>query len=421
MEPISGSGARDVLMGGEGHRTLSEKIVEGNIALNAGETTQEVNISNCIFKGSVIITGGDHMGLDFHECVFESAVVIVDGDFRKLRIRDCKLSRLDLLGGIFRSEVIIAGCAISKLRIEGKPEITQMLVFSSTETHHNGQPISLPFDIEEQDTIEEVRLSSGCGRVRFASLKIQDFVLKGVFELEDSLELYKLDLQKLSIREVKNRGEIIIEESHPKQPDNESRLSFIESSLGVFSLINMELNLFKVFHVTKCNLLGIGTDFVLWPKDVESETEHGRLIAYRQLKMLAREEGNRPDELNFTAKEKGVYLQILKTAKGSLRDRFILWTSSWSNKFGQSWATPIVWLFVFNFPIYILVTLLSGICICDHLGEFFSFLIPTHKIDFLGQSITGWALVFDFASRIISSYFYYQIITGFRKYSRSNF
>ena len=57
----------------------------------------------------------------------------------------------------------------------------------------------------------------------------------------------------------------------------------------------------------------------------------------------------------------------------------------------------------------------------DFAGYYFTFLDPTHKIDFLkdkGVTLSGWSSLVDFLGRIVVGYGIYQFISAFRKHGK---
>lgn len=99
----------------------------------------------------------------------------------------------------------------------------------------------------------------------------------------------------------------------------------------------------------------------------------------------------------------------------------------YSNLHGENWGRALAFTLLLPVFIYILYLVTVGrIFLFDKpinlnlIGYYFSFLDPTHKIEFLEESkdLNGWARFIDFLSRIVVSYGIYQLIVAFRKHGK---
>lgn len=105
-------------------------------------------------------------------------------------------------------------------------------------------------------------------------------------------------------------------------------------------------------------------------------------------------------------------------------DKFILWLNGFSNNHGLSIKLPLLGLFGFSIFFYILyLKSIDRIFICTPIdftlvGQYFTFLDPTHKNDFLikKEEFTFWTLLFDFVNRVIVGFYIFQFVSAFRKY-----
>jgi len=105
-------------------------------------------------------------------------------------------------------------------------------------------------------------------------------------------------------------------------------------------------------------------------------------------------------------------------------DKFILWLNGFSNNHGLSIKLPLLGLFGFSILFYILylysIDRVFKYTAFDFtlVGQYFTFLDPTHKNDFLikKEEFTFWTLFFDFANKIIVGFYIFQFISAFRKY-----
>ncbi|RNI27538.1 hypothetical protein EFA69_15545 [Rufibacter immobilis] len=131
--------------------------------------------------------------------------------------------------------------------------------------------------------------------------------------------------------------------------------------------------------------------------------------------------------LVFEQEEMESYWKYLKEGRGDWSERFILWTSKVSNYYGKDWVLPVIWMIIFNFLFFILIgaglVTNRAITIDDYLSLFgrVTYLFnPAHQVNNIHDKInlSNFSLVFDFISRIFTSYFIFQTIKAFRKYSK---
>ncbi|MRG49025.1 hypothetical protein GFS24_28205 [Chitinophaga sp. SYP-B3965] len=108
-------------------------------------------------------------------------------------------------------------------------------------------------------------------------------------------------------------------------------------------------------------------------------------------------------------------------------DLFNFWLNKKSNNHGESWRRALCFSFYVLFSIYILYFISanwgrpfewSGTG--DFIGNFFSFLDITHKIDFMvdKEKLNGFAKFLDFFGRIATGYCIFQFIAAFRRHGK---
>lgn len=96
-----------------------------------------------------------------------------------------------------------------------------------------------------------------------------------------------------------------------------------------------------------------------------------------------------------------------------------------SNRHGESWPQALLFTFIASFVLYIIycaslyeetMTMKPAFLA----GEYFSFLDPTHKSDFLApkQDLNFAAKTIDFLGRIVIAYSIFQLIAAFRRHGR---
>lgn len=135
------------------------------------------------------------------------------------------------------------------------------------------------------------------------------------------------------------------------------------------------------------------------------------------------------------------YKDITKHEKSKNLSEFLILYSSQSNNFGQSWVKAFCGLILFSFISYIPIGFLTSehlnygryattindilfnahVIFVENLKSWIVLLNPTHRIKDISESIdkfSPWVYFWDFLSRVIISYFIFQTVSAFRKFSR---
>lgn len=152
---------------------------------------------------------------------------------------------------------------------------------------------------------------------------------------------------------------------------------------------------------------------------------------YRQLKQTTNSQGNGIDALKFFRNEMQAYsLYAKQLGQETKANRWLLRISSWTADYGLSYLRPLGWLFVFHFVCFAILLgiaeykglyittnfhFASWAAFSDATGEFFTLLLPTHKMH---EYLTGSQMVVDFFMRLFSGYFIYHIIQASRRFVR---
>ena len=210
------------------------------------------------------------------------------------------------------------------------------------------------------------------------------------------------------------------------------------TSIGDTDFQSLNLDSFATVKIFDNILSGIDYTNIKWKTEVEvgqfNDDDNTELAkkrdTYRVLKNVAQKNNDAPQALEFYAKEMENHKLIVEE-EDNFSDKWTLKFNNWSNRFGLDWWRPILILFAIGIGFYILLLLsltdftqLSLLCektsFFSVVGNFFVFLNPTHKVEFIGEinSWGGFAYGIDFAFRLIEGLLIYQTIQAFRKYSR---
>jgi uncharacterized protein YjbI with pentapeptide repeats len=162
-------------------------------------------------------------------------------------------------------------------------------------------------------------------------------------------------------------------------------------------------------------------------------THKNKRETFRVIKNELISQNNVIDSLTYKSLEVSALEEELKNNKDSeFWDKVILFFSKYSNLFGESWSRALVFILVIGSFFYMFSLL--GIenypytwgvgntwdALDFYLGNFFEFLNPTHKMDYIGKEyqLNAFFKLFNFVGRIFVSFGIYQLIVSFRKFSK---
>lgn len=222
----------------------------------------------------------------------------------------------------------------------------------------------------------------------------------------------------------------------------------VNCSLGETEITGSDLTKFN-FEYRDSKLLKVFFSGTQLPKeriDIYNGTPLGRLpdrvyfeqkiSVYNQLKRIFENQGDVVEATWYHAKAMANQQRLLslqyheKADKWWSEEAFELFNfrlNKISNNHGESWRMALCFSFSVLLVIYTLYFTainfekpfaLDGID--DFIGNFFSFLDITHKIDFMVEKevLNGWAKFLDFFGRVATGYCIYQFIAAFRRHGK---
>ncbi|RQO77800.1 hypothetical protein DBR40_07440 [Pedobacter sp. KBW01] len=161
---------------------------------------------------------------------------------------------------------------------------------------------------------------------------------------------------------------------------------------------------------------------------------------YRQLKFASQKQGDVPLSLEFQRHEMHYYKQAVAVLRPRQWSEYLILWSSGSNNYGQSWLRALTGLLFFSALSYIPVGFYASSkldyhhfatswndlpvnlkVLWDNIVMWVVLLNPTHRIKDLSDNIDDFpsvVYVFDLLSRIVVSYFIFQMVSAFRKFSK---
>jgi hypothetical protein len=315
------------------------------------------------------------------------------------------------------------------------------------------------------------------GNLSFSAIKIHHLTISG-YNSAAKISLSHLHLKELTVAEFINEGGLmfsnvrawdgVIDEGDSPQS---SVLSVSDTNFGKAQFFQTDFGSFSDVYVNNVILSEVSTIAVNWFTTYQLEGDHfanyvrelNRAIKtkqttlieitrqslitwlnsnreiYRQLKYASQRQADIPQSHIFQAMEMKLYRQITKYQRPVNWSERLILISSLSNDFGQNWLRAFKLLILCSIVVYIPIGLLSSdlldhsriattwadlvinfrILFYDNIKFLFVILNPAHRVtDFKLGEISFWLYFWDIISRIVVSYFLFQTISAFRKFSK---
>ncbi|MGN8055134.1 hypothetical protein ACTJKN_02600 [Pedobacter sp. 22163] len=441
-----------------------------------GVSIADVNCHNISFAGANNFDGDIYLyrcrvqnGIDFNRGLFKDDVrfeivhtvngglIILDAEFRKpfeINYHDADhsdafgISSFDISGATFAGGFNVHG---RKNPGKSLPEILECNIKAS---------------------------SSLVGNISFSDLRIHYFKLSGYSTAKMSFR--QLSIREFDMNEFVNDSALIFsgvramnDGLNAKGEVNSSMLSIHDTNFGKSQFFATDLESFRQILISDVILSEISTLGVTWftvdqleaadsyyyyrefqkcikTKDKELiSMSRASLVSwlntrreiYRQLKFVSHKQGDMPEVHRFQAQEMRIYKQITKYQRPKNWSEYLILWASQSNKFGQNWTTALWWFIPFSLASYLPVGFLTSekldynhfsldpddlllnlkIVFLDNIKMWAILLNPAHRIKDLTENIDQYPSVvylFDLLSRVVVSYFLFQIVSAFRKFSK---
>lgn len=211
-----------------------------------------------------------------------------------------------------------------------------------------------------------------------------------------------------------------------------------QSSLGKTEFTNCDLEGFN-FEFNNSKITEVFISGGTLPKRVNEKVKNEKINAkvleqqksfFDQLKKVFEGQGDivRGTKYHALASEK--QMEIIEMEHGKKNSEWwVYWLNKKSNKHGESWwqavkfivyvSVPIYCFYCFSTPQFSFQGNWDWKLFGDFFGYYFSFLLPTHKVDFIPDVKQNvGTLFFDFFGRIAIGYGIYQLISAFRKHGK---
>ncbi|MGD1893378.1 MAG: hypothetical protein ACFB15_22655 [Cyclobacteriaceae bacterium] len=397
------------------------------------ENISEILVTNITFKGNVEgVSILNVPSIRFSHCAFNGNLEVVRIKTDNMVIDNCIFSGTAYFNGISANSLTLDKCifsgyspiifsSIQVLTIESTFE-KLFIGDSDIKTLFFNSNISGQVDIDE-GTIETLRFSS-------------------TIENSGEVNIKRLRVNHIDFKYFTNHGILNIQTINRREkPDQNlsSSLSLLSADLGSATFLDFDFNSFKEICIESVKISKIGIYGISFPANSkriftgdlfeEKGKDASKLYElYNQLHVIMQRQGHRVNELLYYAEFMEWHLKDLWRKKENWPMITSLVLNKVSTNYGQSWLQGAVGTFIIAWAFYFLYTIsLPGVNISlDNanwndttffIGEYFNFLNPAHKVDFMKDLPPNWiASIWDFFGRIAVGFMIYQTISAFRRF-----
>lgn len=271
-----------------------------------------------------------------------------------------------------------------------------------------------------------------------------------------ALQLINCQIDNLFFRNFCNFGAVFFSDLKVLNKNNPlSTLRLADSDLGKTQFVRCDLTEFQQFEFANTKMLEAfvadskmpnGRRFCL-PPDTISDVNEQKRLAYGQFKKIYEARGDIAGSLRYLAFEMDAYfLQLIRKKPGKVGELIMLGLNKISTNYGNNWGQGALVTFFMICACYAIFCYLIGFRLGNDWDSFWrlacyapQYLNPFRDADsvipdkFLPHSLErdGYgadakkilpelAIVWDYISRVIVTYFVYQTIQAFRKLGKSS-
>lgn len=318
--------------------------------------------------------------------------------------------------------------------------------FESTPQHNPGcQLDALQWDIMSLAITVSYKSKVEQSKVTISSSSLRALSIDG--EQNGSMSVENCRIQSLYFREFSTKGDAIFFNIRPLDKNSAGKIEIRRSNLDNTWFDGIDFNDYKPLSFYRTRFGKVRFSACSFPSNYKgfqdfnalenihepekrSETYHrDQYEIFLSLKNALESNGNFYEAQKLQA----VSNEALKKVKDVSRwDKVILGINGFSNNHGLSIVRPFCLFFGSTILLYVLYLWTLGRMFNNHgfdasmIGYYFSFVDPTHRIDFLedvkksnpGTWAVSGTLTLDFLGKLISGFFIYQFVAAFRKYGK---
>ncbi|WP_110055545.1 hypothetical protein [Chitinophaga sp. S165] len=286
------------------------------------------------------------------------------------------------------------------------------------------------------------------GNISISKLKITRTKLLGTIQKDTDFSLKNIEFTHFGMDNLFNNGKARFFDFLPITNEQEISSIFItNSNLAKADFFGIPMNKVGRLQIRNSYLIDCTFVNIIWKDNFDLVMDGAdpavlldRKEMFRQLKYSYSKQGDSFLEHRFHSLEMNIYRRYLKKKRSTFSDKnrygkwrwerqtsIILWFSSWSSNYGQSFKAPLLILLIAGsilFPIMLISGFLkdfqSGLhfnfswqSISTTIGHFCNFLNPLRRYDTMDINA---GLLIDFLMRIIASYCIYNFIRATRRF-----
>ncbi len=274
--------------------------------------------------------------------------------------------------------------------------------------------------------------------------------IKGLGKAASTFSVNGISVNELIIEDMERKGQLILRDIEGvKLDDKESIFRIKGSVLGSSLFTDIKFNSFGHILIDSSNVSEITTYGNYFPilesKSIKTsakvtenekyesktsltlETDFSKASEiYSQLQLAMKSQGNRHMELAYYASHMEAYRIALKESKQQKYTRFVLCLNKHTSEYGRNWFKAAIFTLLVGlifFWTYVWATGMYSFSFDQKelpyfFGKFWEFILPIHKVDFMFENPSGWAITVDMISRIFLGILIYQTIAAFRSHGK---
>ncbi len=405
------------------------------ITYKAPDSCGEVNISESTIDSLRI--GGD---------ISLSKVILSKSEFKEILFSDCSYIICTEINSIKCNTINFDNCGFYELNLKSNLNKDNLLIFSRINVFIMN--IDYFSSILGFLLVKKMRTIIPDQPVNYNIFDEEKYPIDETLPFEEKRKIHEeIFKHKLSIDKSQLIKELLTKHQKPTLILNQSSLGKAEFTDCDLANFDFQFNNSKITEIFISGGSVPSENIQIYNVEQNTLAWHEQKVsAYSQLKKVFDSQGDVFWSSHFQSKtgkhqSKVLELRLLQEANqaNSWNDKITNlfstnrfdWISfrlnHYSNLHGENWGRALA--FTLLLPMYLYITYLLSLgkvfsiknsIDWNIIGYFFTFLDPTHKIDFWveSQNLNGWARFIDFLSRIVVSYGIYQLIVAFRKHGK---
>lgn len=391
---ISNNDFHEILLGNNSsyknekdHIVLKNLFVHNEHIIETGDFKKTIIFKNVTFNNRLIIKGGNFENLQFRN---SHNISIYNGIINNLKIDDTES----------------AGDSISYNFLGNNNLKIKDFFLSSYRT-----------TIVSQALIERVNVFFKNYPIIFDGNEIDELIIRGTYIKEKKVSFMVNKVKHIKFQDC-DLGNF--ELSSFNTFDN-GTLSFVRARfIDNVRIYNIDFSKYKIKNFLNSDIVNLKLTNSYFPVKAErSIQKNDLLLYYRNLKIVTKNEEDYGAFSEFRAYEYDTYLKTLDFKFRNIPKIILLFLNRITNFHGTYYIIPFIEIFLVGFIFYLLYLKSISFQLQGNIGEFFSFILPIHSIDFICDTCnTGKSIIIDSIHRIINSYLIYQMIVAFRRYGR---